>query len=143
MRFPSLLVLIAAAACTTSGVAKRELGRGIFEIRAWDGNRCRDEDTDEACRKILLPLMRDEASLLCRQQKYALSRCYRKNALTGDRYLCVATCGVDGGKSETTADGERMEPVEDKLPAPPARRGDDAMFLCNDETEDCPSEGRH
>lgn len=143
MKFPSLLALMAATACTTSGIADRELNSGIFEIRAWDGDRCKDEDTDETCRKALLPLLRDQASLLCRPKKFALSRCYRKNALTGDRYLCVASCGVDDGKSETAADGELAAPVDDRLPEPPRRKGDDAMFLCNDETEDCSPEGQN
>lgn len=143
MKFPSLLMLIATTACTTAGVAERTLGDGIFEIRAWDGDRCRDEDTDERCRKILLPILRDQAALLCRQQKFSLSRCFRKNAVTGDRYLCVASCGVDDGKSGTAADDQGTEPEEAKLPAARPRAGDDGMFLCNDETEDCAAEAPH
>jgi hypothetical protein len=97
MRLPLLAALLAlplAAACTSTGVADREMTDGTYEIRAWNGNTCSRGTSLEACEKALRPAIDARAGILCGDRKTKeVSNCVRRDAVTGDRIYCYAHCG--------------------------------------------------
>jgi hypothetical protein len=89
----ALFALPLASACTSTGVADREMADGTFEIRAWNGNTCASGTSTEACEKALRPAIDARAEILCGGRKAReITHCVRRDAATGDRIYCYAQC---------------------------------------------------
>ena len=81
-----------ATACTSTGSSEKQVGDNLWEIRAWDGHKCKGATPRAACDEALMPVIKEKAAFLCGSKSPEVDKCQRRDAASGDRIYCVARC---------------------------------------------------
>jgi len=84
--------ILVAAACTSTGSSEKQLGDNLWEIRAWDGHKCKGATPRAVCDEALLPVIKDKAAFLCGSKTSEVDKCQRRDGASGDRIYCLARC---------------------------------------------------
>ena len=81
-----------ATGCVSTGSSEKQIGDNLWEIRAWDGKKCKGATPRADCDEALLPVIKEKAAFLCGNKTSAVDKCERRDGASGDRIYCLARC---------------------------------------------------
>lgn len=95
MIFRSIAVValtLITSGCVSVGSSEKQIGDNLWEIRAWDGKKCKGATPRAVCDETLMPVIKEKAVFLCGNKTSDVDKCERRDGASGDRIYCLARC---------------------------------------------------